>query len=149
MKTTNVEESKKIDKLELQEQHLYRAERERLVYKRECKNAKTHLEEVMEHNIGCDDESKFRTIDFTHLSFDFAQQLHFPAPPDQPGGLFFLTPRKCGLFGICNEAQFQQANYLIDESVTIGKGPNCIISLLHHYLETRVLLVKLLNLHCR
>lgn len=27
-------------------------------------------------------------------------------------------------------------NYLTDESCDIGKGPNCVISFLHHYLET-------------
>lgn len=31
---------------------------------------------------------------------------------------------------------FAQINYLIDEGMNIGKGGNCIISLLHHFLET-------------
>lgn len=28
-------------------------------------------------------------------------------------------------------------NYLIDEKDDIGKGPNCVISMLHHYLDSR------------
>ena len=28
-----------------------------------------------------------------------------------------------------------QVNYLIDEGMNIGKGGNCVISLLHHFLE--------------
>ncbi|KAK6186744.1 hypothetical protein SNE40_006022 [Patella caerulea] len=38
-----------------------------------------------------------------HYSFDYAQQVHFPSDPWQPGPMYFLTPRKCGLFGVCCE----------------------------------------------
>ena len=31
---------------------------------------------------------------------------------------------------------YTQVNYLIDEGMNIGKGGNCIISLLHHFLAT-------------
>ena len=77
--------------------------------------------------------------------------------PQQPGPIYFLTPRKCGIFGICCEALPRQVwyaqlfkshrsplklvilclqvNYLIDEGMNIGRGANCIISLLHHYLS--------------
>jgi len=30
-----------------------------------------------------------------HFSFDYAQQVHFPSNPLQPGPIYFLTPRKC------------------------------------------------------
>ena len=39
-----------------------------------------------------------------HYSFDFAQQVHYPSDPLQPGPVYFLTPRKCALFGVCSEA---------------------------------------------
>lgn len=56
-----------------------------------------------------------------HYSFDFAQQVnlkeefttlliiniaqvHIPNLPQQPGPMYFLTPRKCGLFGVNCEA---------------------------------------------
>lgn len=71
----------------------------------------------------------------------------------QPGPIYFLTPRKCAIFGVSCESvprqvsktwvkyvthdfQFQQVNYLIDEACNVGKGANSIISMLHHFLET-------------
>ena len=68
-----------------------------------------------------------------HYSFDFAQQVHYPSNPQQPGPVYFLTPRKCGIFGICCEAIPRQLNYLIDEAVDVGKGANTVVSLLHHF----------------
>ncbi|KAK3737672.1 hypothetical protein RRG08_066359 [Elysia crispata] len=70
-----------------------------------------------------------------HYSFDFAQQIHYPSNPLQPGPIFFKTPRKCGIFGVCCEALSSQVNYLIDESVQAGKGSNCVVSLIHHFFE--------------
>ena len=56
------------------------------------------------------------SIEITNLySFDFAQMVQFPNNPDQPGAIFFKTPRKCHLFGICNEAINRQHTYVIDE----------------------------------
>ena len=67
--------------------------------------------------------------------------------------MYFLTPRKCAIFGICCEAgrintlfmintlmackyHSFQVKYLIDEAVNTGKGANNIISMLHHFLQT-------------
>ena len=82
-----------------------------------------------------------------HYSFDFAQQLQFPSNPLQPGPIFFKVPRKCGLFGVNCEALLRQINYLIDESVCIGKGADCVISLLHHFFENFGIGEKHLHLH--
>ena len=54
-----------------------------------------------------------------HYSFDMAQQVshydciltltkegqqvHYPYDPHQAGPMYFLTPRKCAIFGICCE----------------------------------------------
>ena len=38
-------------------------------------------------------------------------------------------------------------NYLIDEGMSIGKGGNCVIGLLHHFLSTHGLGEKNLRLH--
>ena len=84
--------------------------------------------------------------------------MHYPSDPQQPGPWYFLTPRKCAIFGVCCEAiprqiggitsvlplqstciiihYLLQVNYLIDEAVNTGKGANNIISMLHHFLET-------------
>ena len=46
------------------------------------------------------------------------------------------------LFGVCDEARPQQINYLYGESDNIGKngtkchGPNCVVSMLHHFFAT-------------
>jgi hypothetical protein len=71
-----------------------------------------------------------------HLSFDFAQQLHIPSLPQQPGPLYFLAPFKVGVFGISCDTDQSQANFIIPETVAITKGANAIISYLHYYLET-------------
>ena len=82
-----------------------------------------------------------------HYSFDYAQQVHFPNNPQQPGPAYFLTARKCQLFGVTCEPTGVQINYLIDESETIGKGANATISLLHHFLEVHGLKEASLLLH--
>ena len=83
-----------------------------------------------------------------HVSFDYAQQVHLPSYPMQPGPLYFLVPRKCGIFGVSMEAGPRQVNYLIDESHCSSKGSNAVISYLHHYLENYSLGPKNLDLHC-
>ena len=76
----------------------------------------------------------------------------------------FLTPRKCGIFGICCEAIPRQASinefvvtklhtfifqvtYLIDEAFNVGKGANSIISMLHHFFQTHGIGEKSVHLH--
>ena len=87
-------------------------------------------------------------LDSMHYSFDFAQQVHYPANPRQPGPIYFLVPRKCGLFGICCEGVGQQVNFLIDEGSCIGKGSNAVISYLHHFFEAYGLGEDHVDLHC-
>ncbi len=72
---------------------------------------------------------------FNVLSFDFAEQVHFPSSPQQVGPAYFKTGRKCGIFGVHNERTHQQTNYLIDESDNAGKGANAVISMLDDYLR--------------
>ena len=112
------------------------ARQEREVYNEECKLAKE----------GIRDNSNSPIV---HLSFDFAQQLQFPSSPQQVGPIYFLSPRKCQLFGVSCEGKSEQVNYLIDENDNPGKGANCVVSMLHHYLETyaNVRFDQLLYLH--
>ena len=58
-----------------------------------------------------------------HCSYDFAQQVHYPSDAQQTGPEFFKTAQKFGIFGVCNDGQ------------NLGKGADCVISLVHHYLE--------------
>ena len=78
-----------------------------------------------------------------HYSFDFAQQVHYPSNPLQPGPIYFLTPRKGAIFGVCCEAIPRQVNFVIDEASDTGKGANTVVSLLdfffsHHGMLTTV-----------
>ncbi len=82
-----------------------------------------------------------------HYSFDFAQHVHYPSNPQQPGPIYLLTPRKCGIFGICCEGIPREINYLIDEAVDVGKGANTVVSLVHHFFGTHGLGEKYVHLH--
>ena len=82
-----------------------------------------------------------------HYSYDFAQQVHFPINPLQPGPAYFLSARKCQIFGVCCEPLGLQTNYLIDEADNVGKGANITISLFHHYLENTAIKQKCIFLH--
>ena len=104
-------------------QHLGRVSKERAFYQHICKKTKDTLPAGMD--IGRHDP----------CSMDFAQQVHYPSNPLQPGPVYFKTPRKCAIFGVACEALPKQVIFLIDESVQSGKGANCVISLLHAYLE--------------
>ena len=87
-----------------QDRHLEITRREREFYKASCKTSKETYENVFDQI----DFTKSRppcSLDaFVHYSFDFAQQVHIPSNPMQPGPIFFKTPRKCGIFGVYCEA---------------------------------------------
>ena len=129
----NLPESDKAEAVRAQEQHLLLATGERNVHKNCCRESKDGIQEYL------------KVVDFTvehepclydgtvHYSYDYAQQLHFPADPNQPGPIYFKTPRKCALFGVCCEAVPRQANFLIDESALTGKGANSTISYVHYF----------------
>ena len=70
-----------------------------------------------------------------HYSFDFAQQVHYPHNPFQPGPMYFKTARKCGIFGVCCEGIPRQTTYLLDEAMDTGKGGNTVVSFLHHFFQ--------------
>ena len=69
-----------------------------------------------------------------HYSFDYMQQVHLPSDPLQPGPIYFLVPRKVGLFGVCCEGLPKQVDFLIDEAHFISKGSNAVISF-HNFFD--------------
>ena len=83
-----------------------------------------------------------------HYSFDFAQQVHYPSNAAQPGPMYFMTARKCAIFGVCCEGFPKQVNYLVDECVNCSKGSNGVISYLHHFFESFGIGEKTVHLHC-
>ena len=78
---------------------------------------------------------------YSHYTFDFAQLLQIPYHSRQVGPIYFKVPLKVQLFGICNDGNQQQVNYMFSEDQSIGTngskahGPNAVISMLHHYFE--------------
>ncbi|XP_071490311.1 uncharacterized protein [Diadema antillarum] len=132
-KQVNVPEEQKTEALRQQELHLLQAKTERDAYNAACKASKVVSKEhdinKLERN-----EPNSRPVTF-HYSFDFAQQVHFPAHPQQPGPIYFRTPRKCHIFGVTAEGLPAQVNYLADEGVSCGKGVNVVVSYVHHFLE--------------
>ena len=71
-----------------------------------------------------------------HYSFDYAQQVHYPSDPLQPGPIYFLTPWKCTIFGVNCEALPRQINFLTDEAGDCGKGANAVVSRIHFFFDT-------------
>ena len=132
LRAVNIPEEMKSATLLTQETHLRRATSERSAYQLMCAQAK---EAAQTHGITELGRSDHPPSTF-HYSFDFAQQLHYPANPLQPGPIYFKTARKVQLFGIHAEGVSRQVNYLIDEASSVGKGANLVISLLHHFLAT-------------
>ena len=82
-----------------------------------------------------------------HYAFDFAQQVHYPSNPLQPGPIYFLTPRKAAIFGVCCEAMPRQVNFVIDEASDTGKGANTVISLLDYFFSHHGLGETSVSLH--
>ena len=136
------------------EEHLSRASVERAAYRDVCKRSREILEKLLHPNpTSSAVPHPLLPPAEAHYSFDFAQQVHYPSNPFQPGPLYFLAPRQCAIFGICCEAiprqvsdlsaiqlsianrnvSFMKVNYLIDESLVSEKGANTVISLLHHF----------------
>lgn len=90
---------------------------------------------------------------FSHYTYDFAQQLQVPYHDHQVCPLYFKVPLKVQLFGMCDASTNTQANYMYDESQTIGingthaHGPNSVVSMLHHFLSNQACHGKELQLH--
>ena len=125
----NQTDDKKVKQLE----HINIANIERKYYKDQCQST---LATIQKLNV--DFFTSRRPCTFVgkmHYSWDYAQQLHYPCDPLQSGPIYFKSTRKCGIFGVCIDAVPLQFNYLIDETVSTGKGANATISYFHHFLE--------------
>ena len=70
---------------------------------------------------------------FTHISFDFSQNLSLPQLHDQPSDLYFLSLLNVNLFGIHNETYHRQMNYVYREDQG-KKASNNVATLLLDYI---------------
>lgn len=73
-------------------------------------------------------------LQFT-IHFDYAQQVHIPSNPFQPGPIYLKTPRKCRISGVICEGLPRQVNFIIDGASSTSKGANRTISYVHHYFK--------------
>lgn len=121
MQSANCSEEEKRGILLAAEQHLKCAKLQRAYYQKQVQKSKEGV--------------KNGTLASLSYSFDHAQQVHYPSNPQQPGPIYFKVPRKCGIFGVCDEGTSSQVNYLIDEAQSCGKGANSIVSMVHHFLQ--------------
>ena len=119
-------EEEKLKRVKIAQDHLIQAGKEHTYYNSQVEVAQASAQVAL---------SEGSTPRLAHLSFDFAQQVHFPFDSQQTGPEYFKTGRKCGIFGVCNDGESAQVNYLIDEAENPGKGADCVVSLLHHYVE--------------
>jgi len=133
VRSVNLLEEEKSEALKTQELHLHRATSQRSYYAHLCQQSAAIAKSfLLQHFQKSTPNSLPATF---HDSFDFAQQVLYPANPMQPGPIYFKVPRRCQVFGIHAEGIVRQMNYLIDEFVSCGKGANAVISMLHHFLE--------------
>lgn len=113
--------------------HIKYAKKERLFYKANAKVANEYYRKLGSKTIHSKPCTPNSQNIMSHYSWDFAQQLHYPFEDQQVGPIFFKTPRRAQLFGICNEGIPRQYNYLIDEGDFLEKNANTVISLLDHF----------------
>ncbi|CAG2190974.1 unnamed protein product [Mytilus edulis] len=120
--------------------HIQSARTEREYYKLCTQRSRDELK-LAESPIGKYNTPCSKNFENVHYTFDFSQYVNLPHSSQQVGALYFLTPRKVQIFGVCDENFPMQTNYLIDEQQTIGEngsrthGPNAVLSMLHHYLH--------------
>lgn len=131
------EQEKKLEVTENYLDHLNRAKQERDYYnaniKRAVEDGKCNPNNTLDKS-----QILFKTFNGSaHITYDWAQNVLIPYSPQQIGSLFFKSPRKVHLFGVCNTGNFphtEQTNYVIDEGEMPddgkqGKGVNCTLSL--------------------
>uniref|UniRef100_U9TR14 DUF7869 domain-containing protein n=1 Tax=Rhizophagus irregularis (strain DAOM 181602 / DAOM 197198 / MUCL 43194) TaxID=747089 RepID=U9TR14_RHIID len=139
-------QDEKDDKVKEWHEHITWANQERDYYRNCIKNSKDQLTKIDKELIirpGVSNSLEFEN----HISWDFAEGVHLPYSSQQEGSIYFKSPWKVSIFGICEEAFPQQKNYLIQENENVGKGADAVISLVHHYFKTHGLGEKYLIVH--
>ena len=135
-RAANLSDRQKSECVKANQDHLNCAQTERENYKDACANSKKAIETIGAETILNHESRNACSLNATiHYSFDYAQGVHIPSNPMQPGPIYFKTPRKCGIFGVMCEGIPRQVNFLIDEAASAGKGANATISYVHYYFQ--------------
>ena len=133
-RAANLSEREKAQSLKDYQDHINSAQSEREFYRNSCTNSQKTLENIGGNALMNRTNRNACSLNVTmDYPFDFAQQVHIPSNPMQPGPIYFKTPRKCGIFGVMCKAIPQQVNFLIDKAAMAGKRVNATISYSHYY----------------
>ena len=147
LRAANLPDLENSDCVRKQQEHLNLALAERNVYREACNEAEHNFKTIEDTVDLSEPRAACSLVQTIHYSFDYAQQVHIPSNPMQPGPIYFKAPRKCGSFGVICEAIPRQVNYLIDEAVSVGKGANSTISYVHHHFANHGLRETHAHLH--
>ncbi|MDM8549422.1 hypothetical protein QUF72_05055 [Desulfobacterales bacterium HSG2] len=134
-RAATMSEEEKLRCLREARRHLLEAKAERDYYRKSIRISKKAYSDLNEnrHYVPHVPHSCNSADIIMHYSWDYAQDIHFPYEDQQVGTIYFKTPRKAKLFGVCAEGIPKQVNYLTDEDQQIGKGANAVISMLDHF----------------
>ena len=89
VRAANLPEEEKSQCVQAQQAHLNSVQTKRELYRKVCEKAKCSFEEV-EDQIDLEEPHESCTLRITmRYSFDFAQQIHIPSNPMQPGPIYF------------------------------------------------------------
>lgn len=124
-RTVNVSEDEKRQCIAHQNEHLDRALKEREFYRNSVKSCKETLQNSEVDLLSAQAACSYQGT--VHYSYDYAQQVHFPSNPQQPGPIYFKTPRKCGLFGICCEGLPRQMKPSLREKAPMQLSLTCTV----------------------
>lgn len=136
-----IQHEKKLESTENYLAHLKRAQQEQDYYN---SNIALAIEDGRNNSNPSGSQILFKTFEGSaHIAYDWAQNVQIPHSPQQVGSLFFKSPRKVHLFGVCNTGNYpntQQINYVIDEGEMADdgkqeKGANCTLSLVLHAIQ--------------
>ena len=104
LKCANSPEKQKSETVQNALEHLRIVQCERSYYKTTCDNCRRDVENFFTESntfqpppLASHTPANSRSIK-AHYSFDYAQQIHYPSDPMQPGPIYFMTPRKCSIF---------------------------------------------------
>ena len=141
-------ENRESEKIEVHQQavaHLKHARTERDHYRECIKSAEEQYSKLSPERQKIPGKPNSRSI-CAHYSWDFAQHVTYPYENQQVGPIYFKSPRKAHIFGVCCEAIPRQVNYLIDEADFTEKNSATIISLLDHFFTNHALGEKVVQL---
>jgi hypothetical protein len=136
--TSDLNKDRENEKILLHQQaidHLEYAKKEREHYRKCIKLSEKNYKKLGPRQKQTPCKPNSRSISM-HYSWDFAQQLLYPYEDQQVGPIYFKTPRRAQLFGVCCEGIPKQINYLIDEADFLEKNANTVISLLDHFFSS-------------